>query len=308
MDQKLPEYDVTLSFAGEDRDYVDQVTSALKKMGLRVFYDKDEAVTLWGEDLYTQFEDVYFRRSKYVVVFLSKHYKNKLWASHELKNAQARAFLEKRAYILPARFDDTEIPGILPTVGYIDLNGLSPKKLAEMVRQKLESSGPSATTQEAQKPESRVDLASAPMPSIKRKPTDKQRSDFLYQAFAVIRSYLEEALQQLAATRPDIETEFRPVTNNKFVCEVYLNGELRGRCKIWIGGFTSPDSSINYAEGRFRIENDNSYNEVLHVESDGFELFLKPLINHSYGSSQSRLTPQQAAEHLWKRLTHPLQY
>src|SRR5439155_24562734 len=32
-----------------------------------------------------------------------------------------RAFMEKREYILPARFDDTQIPGVLPTVGYIDL-------------------------------------------------------------------------------------------------------------------------------------------------------------------------------------------
>lgn len=308
MSQNLPDYDVTLSFAKEDRSYVDRVASALKATGLRVFYDKDEIVTLWGEDLYTHLYDIYFRRSRYVVVFLSKHYKNKFWTSHELKSAQARAFLEKRAYILPARFDNTEIPGIPPTTGYIDLNEFSPNELAELIRQKIEPINSPVTGPLAQKTVSYVETPSVPMPRIKRKPTDKQRTDFLYHAFAVIKSYLEEALKQLSTSQPDIETTFRSVTNSKFVCEIYLNGELRGRCKIWIGGLSILNDSLNYAEGRFNIETDNSYNESLCVEDDGFEMFLKPLMGSIYGNSQDRLTPQQAAEYLWERLTQPLQY
>ena len=49
-------------------------------------------------------------------MFLSQNYARTLWARHELKNAQARAFEENQEYILPVRLDDTEIPGILPTV------------------------------------------------------------------------------------------------------------------------------------------------------------------------------------------------
>src|SRR6266403_774201 len=47
--QVAPEYDydVTLSFAGEDRDYVEQVAAALYALGIRVFYDRYEAVDLW---------------------------------------------------------------------------------------------------------------------------------------------------------------------------------------------------------------------------------------------------------------------
>ena len=32
-------YDVCLSFAGEDRDYVDKVAEELRAAGVRVFYD-----------------------------------------------------------------------------------------------------------------------------------------------------------------------------------------------------------------------------------------------------------------------------
>lgn len=46
-------YDVALSFAGEDRKYVEAVAVELKKLGIQVFYDKFETTDLWGKDLYS---------------------------------------------------------------------------------------------------------------------------------------------------------------------------------------------------------------------------------------------------------------
>ncbi len=40
-------YDVALSFAGEDRDYVEEVATILKSFKVRVFYDKFEETNLW---------------------------------------------------------------------------------------------------------------------------------------------------------------------------------------------------------------------------------------------------------------------
>ena len=130
-------FDVALSFAGEDREYVEKVASVLRDMGLRVFYDKYEAVTLWGKDLYVHLREIYHKRAKYTVMFISKSYASKLWTNHERESAQARAFSEHREYILPARFDETEVPGLLPTIGYIDLRKVSPDQLAEMVKKKV---------------------------------------------------------------------------------------------------------------------------------------------------------------------------
>lgn len=45
-------YDVCLSFAGEDRRYVERVAQGLRKAGARVFYDRYEQVEMWGKDLY----------------------------------------------------------------------------------------------------------------------------------------------------------------------------------------------------------------------------------------------------------------
>jgi hypothetical protein len=46
------EFDIALSFAGEDRAYVDQVASILRDEGVSIFYDKFEEVNLWGKNLY----------------------------------------------------------------------------------------------------------------------------------------------------------------------------------------------------------------------------------------------------------------
>jgi hypothetical protein len=117
------DHDIALSFAGEDRAYVEKVAKYLKEKSIKVFYDEYEKTKLWGKDLYNHLDEVYQKKARYCVMFLSCYYAEKLWTNHERKSAQARAFTEKGEYILPARFDNTEIPGIPPTIGYIDLNG-----------------------------------------------------------------------------------------------------------------------------------------------------------------------------------------
>jgi hypothetical protein len=137
MPKPAPDFDVALSFAGEDRAYVERVAEQLARMGLRVFYDKHEAVTLWGKDLYAHLREVYVRRARYTVMFISRHYKKKVWPNHERASAQARAFRERREYILPVRFDGTRIPGLLETTGYVPLDGVTPNALAQMIKEKL---------------------------------------------------------------------------------------------------------------------------------------------------------------------------
>jgi hypothetical protein len=44
-----PEYDVALSFAGEQR--VRAVASELTKNGIRVFFDEDNEIALWDKNL-----------------------------------------------------------------------------------------------------------------------------------------------------------------------------------------------------------------------------------------------------------------
>ncbi|WP_446898859.1 toll/interleukin-1 receptor domain-containing protein [Clostridium sp. LBM24168] len=131
------DYEVALSFAGEDREYVEKVAEILKAIGIQVFYDKYEEVDLWGKNLYTHLDDIYQKKSKYCIMFISKHYKEKLWTNHERESAQARALESKEEYILPAKLDDTEIPGIRKTIGYINIEKLSPEDFAYKAAKKI---------------------------------------------------------------------------------------------------------------------------------------------------------------------------
>jgi TIR domain len=128
--------DVCLSFAGEDRQYVERVAEELRTLSVKVFYDRYEQASLWGKDLYQHLDEMYRKRATFCVIFISRAYSEKLWTKHELRSAQARALAENREYILPVRLDDTELPGVLPTIGYI--HDKSPKELAALIIQKLQ--------------------------------------------------------------------------------------------------------------------------------------------------------------------------
>ena len=134
---KKKQYDVVLSFAGEDRHHAEKLAKLLEAGGYSVFYDEFERAQLWGKDLYVHLSSVYKDQARYCVIFSSKHYVRKLWAKHELQSAQARAFQENEEYILPIRIDDTEIPGILPTVGYLDLDPTNIEEIYQALVEKL---------------------------------------------------------------------------------------------------------------------------------------------------------------------------
>jgi hypothetical protein len=131
-------YDVALSFAGEQRTEVELVASCLKAANLNVFYDDYEKSNLWGKDLYVHLSDVYQNQARYCIIFASKEYQQKNWTNHERQSAQARALSEKgNEYILPVRFDDTDIPGLPRTIGYLDFRHEGARGICAAFLQKI---------------------------------------------------------------------------------------------------------------------------------------------------------------------------
>lgn len=132
-----PEFEVALSFAGEQREYVRAVASELTKRGVRVFFDENNEVNLWGKNLGEELQRVYMSASNVVVMFVSKDYAEKSWPIYERRSALARAIDERREYVLPVRFDDTVLPGLNPSVSYLSLQNRPPEQLAENIVAKL---------------------------------------------------------------------------------------------------------------------------------------------------------------------------
>jgi hypothetical protein len=133
-------YDVAFSYAGEQRDFVNRVYKILTdNYKLKVFYDQNPEIqaNLWGKDLAEELEKIYGEESKCCVLFISKEYKVKYWTNYEKISVLTKAIKEKGDYLLPARFDDTEIPGILGTDSYINVSQMSPDDFSELIILKI---------------------------------------------------------------------------------------------------------------------------------------------------------------------------
>src|SRR5580692_9058187 len=130
-------WDVALSFVGEQRDYVRRVAGALKARGVRCFYDADEQIRLWGTHLAEELPRIYAEESAAVVVFVSAEYAGADWTRLERRAAFSRAVAEAGVYVLPARFDDSQLPGLLPDVVSVDLRRYTPGQFADLVVAKL---------------------------------------------------------------------------------------------------------------------------------------------------------------------------
>lgn len=137
----LPQYDVAFSFAGEDREHARVLAQLITAAHFSVFYDEYEQSTLWGKNLYSHLSDIYQNKARYCLMFISSHYARKLWTKREREAAQTKAFKENREYILPLRLDDTSLPGIEDTIGYLDLRTTSYDEIIRILVRKLKPDG-----------------------------------------------------------------------------------------------------------------------------------------------------------------------
>ena len=131
------EYDVALSFAEQDRDVVDKVADLLTSKRIKVFYDKYETAELWGKDLIDHLVNIYSRKARYCVMFVSQYYPLKKWTNVERTAARERALRDADEYILTLKLDDTQVPGIAETTGYSDLRQHSLEEIVDLMVQKL---------------------------------------------------------------------------------------------------------------------------------------------------------------------------
>ncbi|MCY4150582.1 MAG: TIR domain-containing protein [Gammaproteobacteria bacterium] len=138
LERSPSNYQVALSFAGEQRSYVEQVAEHLKKRGIAVFYDDFETVNLWGKNLTEVLHEIYASSSAYVVMFISKSYVEKVWPSHERNSALSRMIKEKdKEYILPVRFDNSPVPGLPDTISYLTAKDYTEAELATLIAEKI---------------------------------------------------------------------------------------------------------------------------------------------------------------------------
>ena len=131
------EYDVALSFASADKAMAEELANRLRNKQMNVFLDEYRARDLWGKDVVAHLVNIYARKARDCILFVSQHYPLNRWTEAERASARERAFRDPKEHIFPVRLDDTEVPGLEETPGYRDLRHDSMDDIVKLLEEKL---------------------------------------------------------------------------------------------------------------------------------------------------------------------------
>jgi hypothetical protein len=133
---------VALSFPGEKRDFIRQVADLLAKaIGKeRVLYDDYLTAELARPNLDVYLGQLYHDDSELLVPFFCVNYERKEWCGIEWR--QMRDILKRKQddHIMPFRFDDTPIAGVLSIDGYVKIHNRTPQDVADLILQRIGAS------------------------------------------------------------------------------------------------------------------------------------------------------------------------
>jgi len=255
------------------------------------------------------------------VAVLSPAYLKSTFAAPEWATAFAKDPEGFKRSLVPVRVEKCEPGGLLQTIVYIDLVGLDEDEARRRLLDRL-SGGRSKPSKKPKFPGGgqqtnepapfpghggSAEAAKPPprhMPKIRRAPTDLEKSRFIQTCFDTAVRHFKNGLAELSAQDAAIEGELKEINATKYVAEIFVNGQKRAHCKFWLGDKMGGDG-IAYSETDFGWD-DNSFNEMLSLVRD--ELALKPLMGDfggraGEGLNLEHLTPEEAAEFLWRRFT-----
>lgn len=137
--KELPDgikYHLGLSFAGENREYVEEVYQYLVKWGYIVAYDKD--IYKPGMNIEEKSSEIYGKICNQIIVFISEFYKKKDWPRYERDIIVDAAKQKNNDYIIPVFLDNTKIVGI-SKYAYLFIDGAkkSPLQTAQLIKEKI---------------------------------------------------------------------------------------------------------------------------------------------------------------------------
>jgi TIR domain len=140
---------------------------------------------------------------------------------------------------------------------------------------------------------------------LKKEFTDREKDKFLVNAFEYIVKFFEGSLYELQERNKEVETNFRRIDANRFTATIYARGKEASKCSIWLGDRSSFLSGILYSTGSW---SNNSYNESLNIEDDGYNMYLKAMGMQIHRQDrEEKMTFEGGAEYYWSMLIECLQ-
>ncbi len=103
------EYDLSISFAGENRELARFITEQLEILDTNVFYDEHFETNFLGKTWSAQFKKIFSTDSRLVICILDKNHETKIWPTFERECFQPRV---ADGDVIPIFLDDTIFIGI----------------------------------------------------------------------------------------------------------------------------------------------------------------------------------------------------
>ena len=290
-------FEVAISFAGEDRDFAEAVATGLREKGIKIYYDDFYKEESWGIDLSVELRDTYFDDSRFCIMLISEHYLKKMWPIFERQQIIERQIKEKgNVYLLPVRLNNFqgEVPGLSNSVAYLIANRNEPNKIVQAFLRKI-------SNQNTQSSASRDSISQPHIPILNKQFSDKEKHDFLKRSFEIIDDYISQALFQTTAKNSYFGYEKEPFHSRMNFFTVYHNEKQICQFKIWLSSTHGGAQTIKFIHGTSVDDSiDNSYNEEIYIAEDVNVLRLKPLgISLFARPIQELLTPDEVGEYLW---------
>lgn len=113
------EYEIAISFAGENRELARHIATALDSLDVQVFFDEAFEANFLGKTWSRQFKEIFGEKSRLVVCLLDKHHAEKIWPTFEREHFTPRI---KDESVIPIYLDDTKFVGIPQDIVGIKFN------------------------------------------------------------------------------------------------------------------------------------------------------------------------------------------
>lgn len=131
---------------------------------------------------------------------------------------------------------------------------------------------------------------------VKKEFSDKDRDDFLREAFEFICRFFKNSIDAIGERNPDVTGTFDQIDSRRMAGILYRNGKKIAEGSVRLGsGF---GKGIAFSQDA--SANSNSANEILNLESDDQAIYLKPMGLGWGGGREKHLTHEGAAEYLWE--------
>jgi len=126
-------YNVAVSYASEQRPYVERFVKRLQVLKLQVYYDRNEQAHMVGKILDQELHKIYIQQSEHCVLFLSNSYIQKPVTRYESQIILSET-LFKEGFMYIFKFDDVTLPALNRNFVYSSVKDFpEPEKYADFL-------------------------------------------------------------------------------------------------------------------------------------------------------------------------------